>query len=157
MTSTATYTDKIIPSWEETFKLSDELAMKLLPRKHEFKTVVAVTRGGLIPATIVARRLDIKSIDTVGITSYEGDTMSEQGNLKIIKSIPGNGEGCLVIDDLVDKGTTAQVIREMLPKSVIAVLYAKPSGKPYADVYVGECAQHTWVEFPWEKYGPFTK
>jgi xanthine phosphoribosyltransferase len=141
------YTDKIAPSWEEVAELSDELARRLLPRRDEFKTIIAITRGGMVPAAIIARRLDIKYIDTVGVSSYEDKT---QGQVQVIKTVPGNGEGCLVIDDLVDRGTTAQLIRQMLPKSVIAVLYAKPSGRPFADVVVEDVAQHVWVQFPWE-------
>jgi xanthine phosphoribosyltransferase len=147
-----TYTDKIQPSWEDVARLSDALAAKLAPRREEFRTIIAITRGGMVPAAIVARRLDIKYIDTVGVSSYEDKT---QGAVNIIKTVPGNGEGCLVIDDLVDKGTTAQQVRQMLPKSVIAVLYAKPSGKPFADILVEEVPQHVWVHFPWE-LEPFT-
>lgn len=141
-----TYT-KFHISWEDMAEMSDKLAGILWPRRDEFKTIIAITRGGMVPAAIVARRLDIKYIDTVGISSYEDKI---QGEVQVIKTIPGNGEGCLVIDDLVDRGTTAQVIRQMLPKSVIAVLYAKPSGKPFADIAVKDIPQDVWIEFPWE-------
>lgn len=141
-----TYT-KLHVSWEDVARLADELAEQLMPRKDEFRTLIAITRGGMVPAAIIARRLDIKYIDTVGISSYEDKV---QGEVQVIKTIPGNGEGCLVIDDLVDRGTTAQVVRQMLPKSVIAVLYAKPSGKPFADIAVKDIPQDMWIEFPWE-------
>ncbi|HCM82939.1 MAG TPA: xanthine phosphoribosyltransferase [Alphaproteobacteria bacterium] len=141
-----TYT-KLHVSWEEAAALAEKLAEQLMPRRDEFRTIIAITRGGMVPATIIARRLDIKYVDTVGISSYEDKV---QGEVQVIKTIPGNGEGCLVIDDLVDKGTTAQVVRQMLPKSVIAVLYAKPSGKPFADIAVKDIPQDVWIEFPWE-------
>jgi xanthine phosphoribosyltransferase len=152
-----TYTDKIQPSWEEVARLSDALAAMLAPRRDEFRTIIAITRGGMVPAAIIARRLGMNYIDTVGISSYEDKSMGGQGDLQIIKTIPGNGEGCLVIDDLVDKGTTAQLIRQMLPKSVIAVLYTKPSGRPFADVAVEHLAQHVWVQFPWEDFAAFPR
>lgn len=138
---------KLHVSWEDVASLSDQLAATLLPRRDEFRTIIAITRGGMVPAAIIARRLDITHVDTVGISSYHDQT---QGDVRVIKSVAGNGEGCLVIDDLVDRGTTAQVVRQMLPKSVIAVLYAKPSGRPFADIVVQDVAQDVWIEFPWE-------
>lgn len=127
--------------------MAEKLAAQLMPRRDEFRTIIAITRGGMVPAAILARRLDIKYVDTIGISSYEDKT---QGEVKVIKTVPGTGEGCLVIDDLVDRGTTAQMVRQMLPHSVIAVLYAKPSGKPFADISVQDIDQNVWIEFPWE-------
>ena len=138
---------KLHVSWDDVADLSNQLAAELLPRRDEFRTIIAITRGGMVPAAIIARRLDIKYIDTVGISSYEDKT---QGQIQVIKTVPGNGEGCLVIDDLVDQGTTAQTVRQMLPKSVIAVLYAKPSGRPFADIAIKEIPQNVWIAFPWE-------
>ncbi len=141
-----TYTKRHI-SWEDAAALADALAAQLAPRRDEFRTIIAITRGGMVPAAIVARRLDITYVDTIGISSYEDQT---QGEVRVIKTVPGNGEGCLVIDDLVDRGTTAQMVRQMLPKSFIAVLYAKPSGKPFADLAMEDVPQDVWIEFPWE-------
>lgn len=141
-----TYT-KLHVSWEDAAQLAEQLAAQLMLRRDEFRTIIAITRGGMVPAAIIARRLDIKYVDTVGISSYEDKV---QGEVQVIKTIPGNGEGCLVIDDLVDRGTTAQIVRQMLPKSVIAVLYAKPSGKPFADIAIRDIPQDVWIEFPWE-------
>jgi xanthine phosphoribosyltransferase len=142
-----TYAQKMMISWPEAADLAEKLAAALMPRRGEFKTIIAITRGGMVPAAIIARRLDIKHVDTIGISSYHDQT---QGDVQVIKSVAGNGEGCLVIDDLVDRGTTAQIVRQMLPKSVIAVLYAKPSGRPYADIAMQDVPQDTWIEFPWE-------
>ena len=142
-----TYTDKLRISWEDAAALAEKLAAELMPRRNEFRTIIAITRGGMVPAAIVARRLDITYVDTVGISSYEDKV---QGQVRVIKTVPGNGEGCLVIDDLVDRGTTAQTVRQLLPKSFIAVLYAKPSGRPFADLAMQEVPQDMWIEFPWE-------
>lgn len=145
------YSEKMKVSWEQAAALAEALAAQLLPRRDEFRTIIAITRGGMVPAAIIARRLDITHVDTVGISSYHDQTYHPiHGDVRVIKSVAGNGEGCLVIDDLVDRGTTAQVVRQMLPKSVIAVLYAKPSGRPYADVVVQDVPQDLWIEFPWE-------
>jgi xanthine phosphoribosyltransferase len=62
----------------------------------------------------------------------------------------GDGKGVLVIDDLVDTGATARVVREMLPHAHFATVYAKPQGRPLVDTFVTEVSQDTWIYFPWD-------
>ncbi|WP_075998028.1 xanthine phosphoribosyltransferase [Salaquimonas pukyongi] len=122
----------------------------------EWKAIVSITRGGLVPAAIIARELGVRNIETVCIASYH--EYKDQGDLVVIKSISqaliddsgGDGTGVLVIDDLTDTGKTAQKVREMLPKAHIATVYAKPKGVPMADTFVTEVSQDTWIYFPWD-------
>jgi xanthine phosphoribosyltransferase len=62
----------------------------------------------------------------------------------------GDGEGWLLLDDLVDTGTTARVVRALLPKAHFATVYAKPAGKPMVDTFITEVSQDTWILFPWD-------
>ena len=62
----------------------------------------------------------------------------------------GDGEGFLIIDDLVDSGVTAQLVRALLPRATFACLYAKPSGRQATDLFVVEVPQDTWILFPWD-------
>ena len=55
-----------------------------------------------------------------------------------------------MIDDLVDTGTTARIVRDLLPKAHIAAVYAKPMGKPLVDTFITEVSQDTWIFFPWD-------
>ncbi|MCB1416318.1 MAG: xanthine phosphoribosyltransferase [Nitratireductor sp.] len=118
--------------------------------------IVSITRGGLVPAAIIARELGIRNIETVCIASYH--EYKDQGDLVVIKDISkrlieeagGDGTGVLVIDDLTDTGKTAQKVRDMLPKAHIATVYAKPKGVPLADTFVTEVSQDTWIYFPWD-------
>jgi adenine/guanine phosphoribosyltransferase-like PRPP-binding protein len=109
-----------------------------------------VTRGGLVPAAIVARELGIRHIDTVCIASY-GDDDRASGRIVVLKPIVGDGAGLLIIDDLVDTGETARAVRDMLPKAHFATVYAKPAGRPLVDTFVTEVSQDTWIAFPWEQ------
>jgi xanthine phosphoribosyltransferase len=68
-------------------------------------------------------------------------------------SAAGDGTGWLVIDDLVDTGATMRIVREILPKAHVGVLYAKPVGRPLADSFVAEFPQESWIDFPWEMTG----
>jgi xanthine phosphoribosyltransferase len=109
--------------------------------------IIAVTRGGLVPAAIVARELEIRLIDTVCLASYD-DRL--QGEMAVLKRVEGDGDGWLIIDDLVDTGRTAKLVREMLPKAHFATIYAKPAGRPLVDTFITEVSQDTWILFPWD-------
>ena len=140
-------------SWDQFHRDCRALAWRL-SAAGPFTALVAITRGGLVPAAIVARELGIRTIETVCIASYHDyDT---QGGLDVLKSVSeavlGLDEGAkvLVIDDLVDTGGTARQVREMLPRAHFATIYAKPLGRPLVDTFVTEVSQDTWIYFPWD-------
>lgn len=147
-------------SWDELHRNTRALSWRLL-EKGPWKGVIAITRGGLVPAAILAREMDIRLIDTICVISYgnadtEG-TASLQGEIQVLKSVSGDGEGMLLVDDLVDTGKTAKYVREMLPKAHFATVYAKPAGKPLVDTFVTEVSQDTWIRFPWDMEMQFAK
>ena len=138
-------------SWHELHRDARALAWRL-KEKAPFRGLVAVTRGGLVPAAIVARELDIRAIDSISLSSYVD---KEKGEIKVWKFLSENflrdeGKGIVVVDDLSDTGATFTKIREFLPKAHYATIYAKPAGKPFADTYVTEVSQDTWILFPWD-------
>jgi xanthine phosphoribosyltransferase len=118
--------------------------------------MVCITRGGLVPAAIVSRELEIRLIKTVCIASYHD--YRSQGELAVIKGVDAKlaeaggegGRGVLIVDDLVDTGRTAAIVRQMLPKAHLATVYAKPMGRPMVDTFVTEVSQDTWIYFPWD-------
>ena len=136
-------------SWDQLHRDTRALAWRM--EEQEWRAVLAVTRGGLVPAMIVARELDIRTIDTISVKSYH---RQEQAGLTVLKKpdpeLMGDGDGILVVDDLVDSGRTLELIREMYPKAHMATVYAKPKGKPMVNSYVTEVSQDTWIYFPWD-------
>ncbi len=149
-----TYTKTYPISWDQLHRDSRALAWRLLDMNF-FRGIVAVTRGGMVPAAIVARELDIHMVDTVCVTSY--DWQDQQGEIQILKPMSGDDEGWLIIDDLVDTGRTAEVVRELLPKAHFATVYAKPAGKPMVDTFITEVSQDTWILFPWDSESQFVQ
>ena len=148
-----------IVSWGDIHRDTRTLARQLVKRER-FKGIIAITRGGLIPAAIMARELGLKLIDTVCCEAYRDDAAAlNESPVNVMKeaTIAGDGEGFLLVDDLVDTGTTAKVVREMLPKAYFVTLYAKPEGKPLVDSFVKEVPQDTWVFFPWDTQLQYTK
>ncbi len=116
-----------------------KLASRLMP-SEQWKGIIAVSRGGLVPGALLARELGIRHVDTVCISSYDHDNQRE---LKVLKRAEGDGEGFIVIDDLVDTGGTAVAIREMYPKAHFVTIFAKPAGRPLVDDYVVDIPQDT--------------
>jgi len=147
------YKDEIVISWPELHRDARYLS-RLLHDIGDWKGIIAITRGGLVPAALVARELDLRVIDTVCVVSYGSSTSADaekvQGDLKWLKRVPGDGDGWLLIDDLVDTGRTAKAVREELPKAHFATLYAKPLGRPIVDTFVKEFKQEKWIYFPWD-------
>ncbi|RKQ69990.1 xanthine phosphoribosyltransferase [Oceanibaculum indicum] len=137
-------------SWEELHRDARVLAWRLL-EQGPFERIVAIARGGLVPAAVVARELEIRLVDTVCVASYDdAKVLGKQGDMQVLKDVAGDGTGVLVVDDLVDSGLTAKLVRDMLPKAHIATVYAKPKGRPLVDTFVTEVSQDTWIYFPWD-------
>jgi hypoxanthine phosphoribosyltransferase len=141
------YTKNYPVSWEQLHRDARALAWRLMSG-GPWKGIVAITRGGLVPAAVVARELDLRLIDTICIVSYRGEKV--QGEAEVLKKVEGDGEGLLVVDDLVDTGKTAALVKEMLPKAHLATVYAKPAGRPLVDTFITEVSQDTWIYFPWD-------
>lgn len=153
MTTHSRYDDELVISWPELHRDARYLS-EMLNAKGPWQGIIAVTRGGLVPAALIARELDIRLIDTICVTSYSsasGDQAAQQqSGVTILKGVQGDGEGLLLVDDLVDTGGTAQVVRKLLPKAHFATLYAKPAGRLFVDTCVKEFKQNKWIYFPWD-------
>ena len=141
-------------SWDQLHRDSRALAWRLDgqgPDNGAWKAVVAITRGGMAPAMIVARELDIRTVDTISIKSYDRQSRTEAKVLKFPDAkLVGDGTGILIIDDLVDSGKTIEVVRNKMPQAHYATIYSKPMGRPQVDSYITEVSQDTWIFFPWD-------
>ena len=73
---------------------------------------------------------------------------SKRGWFRLAAS--SSGKRVLIVDDLVDTGTTAKLVREHLPEAHFAAVYAKPMGRPLVDTFITEVSQDTWIYFPWD-------
>ncbi len=135
-------------TWDQLHRDARALAWRLMDR-GPFAGIVAVTRGGLIPAAIIARELECRLVESVSVVTYDEENRGEP----LVTKPPvaaGDGTGFLVIDDLVDTGTTARVVRRLLPQAYFACIYAKPAGRETVDSFITEVSQDTWILFPWD-------
>ena len=138
-------------SWEQFHRDSKALAWRLA-EKGPFDVVLAIARGGLVPAAVVARELNLRNIETICLMSYD---YGVQGEMQVIREpseelIANRGRGALVVDDLSDTGKTLRLVREMLPEAHVATVYVKPQGADQVDTFVTEVSQDTWIYLPWD-------
>ncbi len=147
-------TQKSFPvTWDQFHRDSRALAWRL-NGEGPFEAVVAIARGGLVPAAIVARELNIRTVESVSIKSYDHQN---KGEIKVLKpmaqailDVAKRGGKVLIVDDLVDTGATARIVRDMLPGAHFATVYAKPQGREMVDTFITEVSQDTWIFFPWD-------
>ena len=142
-------------SWDQIHRDARALAWRLDGKGPgeggTWRAVVGITRGGLVPAMIVSRELDIRIVDTISVKSYSHQSQTEARVLKAPQDdLMGDGTGILIVDDLVDSGKTLELVRRLYPQAHFATVYAKPSGKPQVDTYITEVSQDTWIFFPWD-------
>jgi xanthine phosphoribosyltransferase len=140
-------------SWHETHREATDLGLRLAPL-GPWQGIVAISRGGLVPAAILARVLNIRVVETLCIASYDGAVKGPIEVLKTPAAEVGSGTGWLLVDDVADSGATAETARRLLPDAHYATLYVKPAGRPFVDSFVREVDQDVWIDFPWDR-NPF--
>lgn len=135
-------------TWDRLHDDTRHLAARLIQDRRRFDGIIAITRGGMVPAAILARELEIRLVDTLCIASYQD---RQQGDLEVLKDVPGKGKGMLIVDDLSDTGATARMVRQMLPEAAAFVtVYVKPEGRDCVDIFISEVPQDCWILFPWD-------
>jgi len=112
-----------------------------------FRKIVGISRGGLVPAVIIARELDIRVVETLSIKTYNKFAVSEPAVVKMpaLEFLGENSYDVLVVDDLVDTGATFVAARTMMPHARFVAVYAKPQGLPHTDMYVRDVPQDIWI------------
>lgn len=142
---------KVFPDHKQIHRESKLLANKIMQKYPDyttrFKGIVGVARGGLIIATYISHYLNIKNVRAMSLSSYSDDNIARDIR---INHIFRDSKQWIIIDELVDSGTTLEKIREYHPNSVYAVLHAKPNGKHVVDIYAKEMRQDQWIVYPWE-------
>lgn len=144
------YNNDLFLSWDEFQAQAVKLAALINATGRKYDVLVAITRGGMFPAGIIARELDIRLIDTFCMYRYKGQSTTQETILKQASDYPG--KSVLVVDDLADKGKTIETVRQHLPGATVATLFVKPLGKPMVDLFAEEVPESTWVRFPWDTH-----
>lgn len=124
-------------------------------KKYDY--VIGIANGGLIPATLIAKRLKLKTM-SVGLESYDGKdfknvTLWSEIN-KRLYVLQQHGL-CLLVDDISDSGKSFNYIKNAYLKNEeilcdTASLVVKPKTSFMPDYFAMNVHTDTWVKFPWE-------
>ncbi|PZA08398.1 MULTISPECIES: phosphoribosyltransferase [unclassified Meiothermus] len=150
------YSGKCFLGWQEITALVSSLLRRLDP--HRYDCILAVTRGGMIPACLISEATDVRNILTAAVMFYTGagQTLQEPHFLQF----PGDalllGKRVLIVDDVWDSGKTAVAVRERVKlaggEPTLAVLHYKPTMNQFPgdgpDLYAAET--DAWIVYPWD-------
>lgn len=146
-----TYIEEKYVTWDEVQEHCRAIAADILAMDRRFDKMLVITRGGMFPAGILARELEIRRIENICVDTYD---LKESQKIKtpvVLK--PAADEfmsRVLIVDDLADTGTTLKMIREMTQDSLVVTIFAKPAGESLVDLFREKVAQNVWVRFPWD-------
>lgn len=146
--------ERDIVSWQDLDRLVGELARKV---KGEYDVMLAITRGALVPAGMLAYQLGIRNILVAAVAFYyEG---GEHAETPLFLQFPADpllhGNRVLIVDEVWDTGTTIQAVIDRvklaggIPTS--AVLHYKPTHSLVSSVpdhWV--VSTDAWVVYPFK-------
>lgn len=142
----------IMVKWDEV----EELCVKLfdvVKKDFEFDAIVAICRGGWVPARILSDISGNKNIGSMRIESYRA---IHKGEAKVTQdvSIPVEGKKILLVDDVADSGDSLILAKKYLmgkkPLEIkTATLHYKPGSKIKPDYFIDSTEK--WIIYPWEK------
>lgn len=141
-------TKKIFITWEEFHNHSKILCAKI-KADGEYNKIVAISRGGLIPAGILAYELNIRNSQAINISSYDEDKQRLDQDIEVCSQVGEVDEKTLIVDDLSDTGKTFRILRAIYPNAKYVAVYAKPEGSKMVDIYAQNMPDE-WIVFPWD-------
>jgi len=142
-------------SWGEVYRLSALLARQVTDAGYRPDVVIAIARGGYVPARLVCDFLDIYDLTSIHISHYTaGSSKEETTRLSSSLCMEIKGLKVLLVDDITDTGDTVEValqhIREFGPAEVkVAVLQNKKQSMLRPDFYAKTLVKWRWIIYPW--------
>lgn len=141
-------TDKIHISWSEFHQDVKELCKKI-NQSGNYDKIVAISRGGLIPAGIISYELNIRNTSVINIATYVGSKHLKLDHVDNPEFVGEVNEKTLIVDDLSDSGQTFNVMRRQFPKGKFVTVYTKNKGQSEVDIYA-RLMPDEWLVFPWD-------
>ena len=149
--------NKTYLSWQDIHNYCNLLAVKINADTKRLNNVIGIAKGGLIPATILAKRFGIKRVFSIGAASYDGYEKDEEG-LQVYQDIPDelHNQINLYVDDISDTGDTFNFLlkergHELDRGIYTATIHVKPHTKFKPNFYQKEVDNDEWIVYPWEE------
>lgn len=144
-------------SWRKTENLIAQLAQKIRAANFLPHSIVAIARGGYIPARLLCDHLDVYQLSSLRILHYTSGThMAQQAKLVAPLNVDVRDQNVLLVDDVSDTGDTLALAREHIqgfqPKTVkIAVIHHKQTSTFIPDFYAQKVIRWRWIGYPWAR------
>ena len=143
-------------SWDQIDEYCNKISEDIKKMKISFDMIVAVGRGGMIPARILSDRLDVRNVQLFSIRLYKGITQRNTTPTVGSFSVDIQGKNILLVDDILDSGITIEtVINYMNSKRPVSVktvtIMCKKSNKRKPTFFAEQCEDDEWIVFPWER------
>ncbi len=141
--------------WSKAIRMCYKLAEKILKSEHGFDAVIAISRGGLIPARIVSDVLGIFELYTIRSRFWGiGETVASEPLINISEEVSVKGKDVLIVDEVVDTGATMSKIVKIVKKLgarklKTATLHYKSRSILIPDYYVEKVDRWVWIFYPW--------
>ncbi|MEJ2441041.1 MAG: phosphoribosyltransferase [Gammaproteobacteria bacterium] len=134
--------------------LSRHLARAIQADRFCPEVVIAIARGGFVPARLLCDYLDIYNLTCIRIAHYTGTDKTDQARLSIPLNIDIRGMSVLLVDDVDDTGDTLQLalshLQSFSPALIrVAVLHHKTASSVVPEYYAEEVTHWRWVTYPW--------
>lgn len=151
--------DVVNITWSHLQQDIDKLCKNLSgwARVNPKAKIVAIARGGLIPATMISHQLDIPIHHVLFAKTYRGKENLGQTRIQELAAIPQKMvRDCIFVDDILDTGGTITQVMNKYPDAKFVIPYAKKKGLAlhHQNLIVQPIWTYVdsdWVKFPWEK------
>lgn len=143
-------------SWGRVVSLSHKLAMQIRQDGFHPDIIIAIGRGGYVPARLLADYLGIMNLTSIKVEHYlAGAHRQNKATVKYPLSIDVSGQQVLVVDDVSDSGDTFAVTMQHIterstPKTIrTAVLHHKTVSEFVPEYYAAKVIKWRWLIYPW--------
>lgn len=146
-----------LTAWADVDRWADTLAERVRSSGRLPGTIVGLTRGGWVPARLVADRLGVKRMLPIRARHW-GVTATPDGKAELTEGLssPVQDEEVLVVDDITDTGESLELatahVREAHPRRVESACFLHIAHSRFVpDYYAEEIPRDAWVwvVFPW--------
>lgn len=149
--------EKVYLTWEKVERLIIDVMPQV--REQQYDVVMGITRGGIIPAGIVAEQLGLSKVFVASVDFYSDE--DSDLDWPVFMQFPVDsllrGQHVLVVDDLWDRGKEVTSVRERVEQAggtaTTMVMHYKPHRSAFEDLAPDFYTAITedWIVYPWEQ------
>jgi len=149
-------------SWAQFDRLVRDLAFAIRASGFQPDLVVAIARGGFVPARILCDYLGVMELASFRIEHYRGQKVEARARVRHPLNVEVEGRNVLIVDDLSDTGDTFEVaVRHVKALGAAevrtAALHHKQQSRFEPDYYAQRVRKWRWLSYPWARMEDVTE